>query len=177
MKKLCVFCGSSAGKNSIYLEEAKTLGRELTKNNMGLVYGGASIGLMGAVADAALENNGKAWGVIPQAIVDLEIIHTELTECFVVNNMHDRKAKMYDLSDAFVALPGGMGTMDEFCEIVTWAQLKYHDKPCFVLNTTGYFDKYLEYVSHMNAEGFFSDEHMNLFKEVKSVDELIEHLK
>ncbi len=172
MKKICVFCGSASGKNSKYVGLANELGDKLVQKDMGLVYGGASIGVMGAVADSVLKKDGAVWGVIPQAIIDLEVGHENLTELKIVGSMHERKKQMYDLSDAFVAIPGGMGTLDELCEIITWAQLKFHHKPCYVLNVDGFFDHLMEHFRYINTEGFLSDEHLALVKEVKSLDEL-----
>jgi uncharacterized protein (TIGR00730 family) len=129
MKKICVFCGSSDGLNKKYSEFAYKFGEELAKNSFEVVFGGGSIGLMGKVADGALNSGGKVWGVIPQSLVDLEFAHKNLTKQYIAANMHERKHKMYDLSDAFVALPGGIGTLDEFCEISTWRQLEFHKKP------------------------------------------------
>ena len=173
MKKVCVFCGSGAGKDSIYVDRAKALGESLAKHELGLVYGGASIGVMGAVADGCLDAGGKVWGVIPQSIIDLEVGHQNLTGLEIVDNMHTRKARMYELSDVFFALPGGMGTLDELCEIITWAQLGYHQKPCYVVNTNGFFDYLLRHFRKANEEGFLSDAHMNLYKEVSSFEEAI----
>lgn len=174
MKKICVFCGSSSGKQSFYTEEAKELGKALAKSNIGVVYGGASIGVMGALADGCLENGGKVWGVIPKSIIDLEVGHQNLTNLEVVEDMHQRKARMYDLSDAFFALPGGMGTLDELCEIITWAQLLYHSKPCYVVNTGGFFNNLMRHFEHINKEGFLSDKHFQLFKETKTYQEALE---
>lgn len=173
MKRICVFCGSSAGKSPKYVEMARDLGKKLVLNNMGLVYGGASVGVMGAVADSVLENSGDVWGVMPKSLVDWEVAHDNLSRFEVVDSMHARKQIMYDWSDAFVAIPGGMGTLDELCEIITWAQLKYHQKPCYVLNYDGFFDKLLEHFRFINKEGFLSDDHLKIVREVKSVDEFI----
>jgi len=177
LKKICVFCGSASGKNPKYVKVANELGAKLVKEDMGLVYGGASIGVMGAVADSVLKDNGAVWGVIPQSIIDLEVGHKNLTDLKVVGSMHERKQEMYDLSDAFVAIPGGMGTLDELCEIITWAQLKYHHKPCYVLNEGGFFDHLMEHFRYINSEGFLSDEHLELVKEVNSIDELFADLE
>ncbi|MDD0854308.1 TIGR00730 family Rossman fold protein [Halobacteriovorax sp. GB3] len=173
MKKIAVFCGSSAGKSPKYVEMAKELGELLVENNMGLVYGGASIGVMGAVADSVLEKKGEVWGVMPKSLVDWEVAHDNLTKFEVVESMHERKKIMYDWSDAFVAIPGGMGTLDELCEIITWAQLEYHTKPCYVLNFDGFFDHLLAHFKLANAEGFLSDEHLGLVREVNSIQEFI----
>lgn len=173
MKRICVFCGSSAGKSPKYVAMARELGDKLVQNNMGLVYGGASIGVMGAVADSVLEKKGEVWGVMPQSLVDWEVAHANLSRFEVVDSMHARKQIMYDWSDVFVAIPGGMGTLDELCEIITWAQLKYHKKPCYVLNFDGFFDGLLTHFRHINKEGFLSDEHLQLVREVKSIDEFL----
>ncbi len=165
MKNICVFCGSGSGITSDYTKMAHDLGAELTKRNMGLVYGGASIGVMGAVAEGCLSSGGKVYGVIPQSIKDLEVGHEGLTQLEVVDTMHDRKARMYDLSDAFFALPGGMGTLDELCEIVTWAQLQYHTKPCYVINYNGFFDALMQHFKFINQQGFLSDDHLKLVRE------------
>ena len=175
MKKICVFCGSSSGKSENYVADASSLGEMMAKKEIGLVYGGASIGVMGAVANGCLENGGSVWGVIPQSIIDLEVGHQNLTGLEVVDSMHTRKARMYELSDAFFALPGGMGTLDELCEIITWAQLGYHAKPCYVINKDGFFDYLLRHFRHANEEGFLSDEHMNLFKEFDSYESALEY--
>lgn len=177
MKKICVFCGSSAGKSESYVNSARSLGADFAKNGIGLVYGGASIGVMGAIANGCLENGGKVWGVIPQSIIDLEVGHQNLTGLEVVEDMHTRKARMYELSDAFFALPGGFGTLDELCEIMTWTQLGYHQKPCYIINENGFFDYLLQHFHHANKEGFVSDEHMKIFIECKSVDQALNDFK
>ena len=174
MKKICVFCGSSKGTLPKYTENAYSLGQTLAKNNLGLVYGGASIGVMGAVADGCLAENGEVYGVIPSSILDLEVGHDGLTKLDIVDNMHERKAKMYDLSDAFFALPGGMGTLDELCEIVTWSQLKYHEKPCYVINEDGFFDHLMNHFRFINKEGFLSDAHLDLVREFSTAQEAID---
>ncbi|MCP4914709.1 MAG: TIGR00730 family Rossman fold protein [Oligoflexia bacterium] len=166
MKNLCVFCGSSAGKSEIYVNEARTLGNYMAENNLGLVYGGASIGVMGAVADGVLEKDGKVIGIIPQSIIDLEVGHQNLTNLYVVDSMHERKQKMYDLSDAFLAIPGGIGTLDELCEIFTWAQLEYHKKPIYIVNHNGFFDHLLKHFEHCVEQGFVRPEHLDLFRTV-----------
>jgi len=173
-KRICVFCGSSDGKSSEYREKAKELGVELAKQDIGLVYGGASIGVMGAVADACLEAGGEVIGVIPQSILDIEVGHDHLTRLHVVKDMHERKAKMYELSDGFFTIPGGMGTLDELCEIVTWSQLGYHNKPCYVINQNGFFTNLLNHFRHANAEGFLSDEHLDLVREFSHHNDALE---
>lgn len=172
MKKLCVFCGSAAGNNPKYMELGTRIGELLVKNKTGLVYGGASIGLMGAIADSVLKNGGEVIGVIPKALVDYEVAHSGLSKLFVVDDMHQRKKLMYDNSDAFLSLPGGMGTLDEMFEVLTWTQLKYHQKPSYILNFEGFYDSLLSYLRHSTNEGFIKGEHLQLLKELRSVEAL-----
>lgn len=167
MKKLCVFCGSAEGNSPAYLEMAKSLGTLMAQNNIALVYGGASIGVMGAIADAVLANGGSVIGVIPKTLVNYEIAHKNLTELHIVEDMHQRKKMMYDCSDAFLSLPGGMGTLDEMFEILTWSQLKLHSKPCFIYNFMGFYDSLLAYLNHSHKEGFIRDTHLSLLSEIK----------
>ncbi len=162
MKRICIFCGSASGVNPIYTAAACAIGTEIAERGYELVYGGGRAGLMGIVADAALNAGGNVIGVIPTALVEKETEHNSLTTLHVVNSMHERKALMADLSDAFIALPGGFGTLDEFCEIVTWAQLGYHRKPACMLNTDGYFDKFLAFIDFSVEEGFIRAEHRTL---------------
>ncbi len=168
MKKLCVFCGSKSG-NQQYLKDAETLGHLLAENKIGLVYGGAKVGLMGALADGVLAKGGDVWGVMPQSLIDLEVAHKDLKMFYTVSNMHERKQKMYDLSDGFLAIPGGMGTLDELFEITTWGQLQYHNKPIWLLNSRGFFDNLLGHLRLASREGFISASHLNLITEVKSL--------
>lgn len=172
MKKLCIFCGSGRGNDPKYMELGTKIGELLVKNNIGLVYGGASIGLMGAIADSVLKNKGVVIGVIPKALVDYEVAHDGLSELYVVDNMHQRKQMMYDHSDAFLSLPGGMGTLDEMFEVLTWTQLKYHQKPSYIFNFDGFYDSLLSYLRHSSAEGFIKGEHLKLLTEIKSLGEL-----
>ena len=172
MKKLCIFCGSAAGKNSKYLELGANIGAMLVKNNIGLVYGGASIGLMGAIANSVMKNGGHVTGVIPKALVDYEVAHKGLTELFITDNMHQRKQMMYDCSDAFLSLPGGMGTLDEMFEVLTWTQLKYHEKPSYILNFEGFYDSLLTYLRHSESEGFIRTAHLELLTELKDISML-----
>jgi uncharacterized protein (TIGR00730 family) len=162
MKAVCVFCGSSPGTDPVYWEVASALGREVARRDLQLVYGGGKVGLMGAVADAALEAGGEVVGVIPQALVDKEVAHRGLTELVVVGTMHDRKARMADMADAFVALPGGYGTFEEFCEVLTWTQLGVHAKPCGVLNVVGFYDPLLALFDRAVADRFLRPEHRAL---------------
>ena len=154
MDRVCVFCGSSKGSRAIYAQSARALGTLLAGKGIGLVYGGGNVGLMGIVADAVMEGGGEAIGVIPEALVQRELAHRAITELIVVRSMHERKAKMAELSDAFIAMPGGYGTFEEFCEIITWAQLGLHRKPCAILNVEGYYDPLLALFDRAVAEGF-----------------------
>ena len=162
IRRLCVFCGSSAGHRTIYAEAAEGLGRHLAGARIGLVYGGGRVGLMGKIADAVIAAGGEAIGVIPRDLAEKEIAHGSLTRLHVVGSMHERKAMMADLSDAFVLMPGGFGSWEEFCEIVTWLQLGIHRKPCGVLNVAGYYDALLEQGAHAVAEGFLSGTHREM---------------
>ena len=157
LQRICVFCGSSFGSQPAYREAAETVGRLLCRRGIELVYGGGNVGLMGAMADACLDGGGRVIGVIPQALFDKEVAHLGLTELRVVNSMHERKALMADLSDAFLALPGGYGTWDEFCEVLTWSQLGIQRKACALLNVNGYYDPFLEFADRAVSEGFLKD--------------------
>lgn len=162
IKRICVFCGSSPGRDPLYMKAAEETGRAIAAGGFGLVYGGGSVGLMGRVADAALAAGGAVHGVIPKALFDRELDHKGLTEIFVVNTMHERKAKMSDLSDAFIALPGGIGTIEEFFEVMTWAQLGFQKKPCGILNAGGYYSDLISFMDHMTAERFIRPEHRGI---------------
>ena len=159
MRRVCVFCGSSAGARPAYADAVRRLGLLLAERGLGLVFGAGHIGLMGVLADAVLAAGGKAVGVIPQALVDKELAHRGLSELNVVGTMHQRKALMADRADAFVALPGGFGTCDEFFEVLTWAQLGLHAKPVGLLNVAGYFDPLLAWRDRMVADGFLKPAH------------------
>lgn len=154
MKAIAVFCGSGEGASPIYREGAARLGRELARRGIALVYGGANVGLMGAVADAVLERGGKAIGVLPRFLRDREIAHDGLTELILVDSMHERKAKMGEMADGFIALPGGPGTLEEFFEVFTWGRLALHRKPVGLLNLGGYYDPLLAMLDRMEREGF-----------------------
>lgn len=154
MKRICVFCGSSAGARPDYAEAAKALGATLAERGLELVYGGSHAGLMGLLADEVLSRGGRATGVIPSALVEMEVAHDGLSELHVVDNMHARKKLMADLSDGFIALPGGMGTLEEMTEVLTWSQLRLHTKPCGLLNVAGYFSPWLAFLDHAVQEGF-----------------------
>jgi uncharacterized protein (TIGR00730 family) len=162
LRRVCIFCGSSPGSNSVYREVAQTVGRLLCQRGSELVYGGGNVGLMGAVADACLEEGGRVIGVIPEALKQKELAHTGLTELRVVSSMHERKALMADLADAFIALPGGYGTWDEFCEILTWSQLGIQRKACGLLNVNGYYDPLLAMADRAVSEGFLKEVHRAL---------------
>jgi uncharacterized protein (TIGR00730 family) len=154
MNAICVYCGSSFGDDAVYLEATRNLARTFAGRGIRVVYGGASVGLMGALADATLEAGGEVVGVIPQQLVDREIAHAGLTELHVVQTMHQRKALMAELSDAFVALPGGIGTLEELIEVCTWSQLRLHSKPLGVLNIAGYYDRLAAFLDHAVEQGF-----------------------
>jgi uncharacterized protein (TIGR00730 family) len=168
-KSICVFCGSANGARPTYLDTARELGQSIAQRGYGLVFGGATVGAMGAVADAALAEGGKVVGVIPDVIMDREIGHRGLTEQHIVRTMHERKALMASRSDAFIALPGGYGTMDEFIEIVTWAQLRIHANPCVLLNVDGYYDPLLRFFDSAVDEGFIKPENRGLVQVASSV--------
>lgn len=154
MKSICVYCGSSPGRLPEYLAAAKDLAAELVKRDIGLVYGGASVGIMGHLANAVLEAGGRAIGVIPQMLVDKEVAHPNLTELHVVKSMHERKTLMAELSDGFIALPGGLGTLEELFEILTWALLGLHQKPCALLNVANYYEQLGAFLDHATREQF-----------------------
>ncbi|HEY3273861.1 MAG TPA: TIGR00730 family Rossman fold protein [Methanocella sp.] len=156
MKRVCVFCGSSPGARPEYVLAAKELGMLLARKKIGLVYGGARVGMMGALATAAVEAGGEVIGVMPGSLVKKEMAHTGLKELRIVETMHERKALMGELSDGFVALPGGLGTIEEFFEVLTWAQLSMHKKPCGLLNVNGYFDPLVGFIDHAVAQQFVS---------------------
>ncbi|MFO0946487.1 MAG: TIGR00730 family Rossman fold protein [Planctomycetota bacterium] len=162
MRRVCVFCGSSFGKSPKFKEAAVILGRALAGRRLELVYGGGNVGLMGVVADAVLEAGGHVIGVIPEALAAKEVAHRQLPDLRIVGSMHERKAIMADLSDGFIALPGGMGTLEELCEILTWSQLGMHDKPCGVLNIDGYYDRFLDFLDHAVGEQLLKQKHRDL---------------
>jgi uncharacterized protein (TIGR00730 family) len=177
MRRLCVFCGSSVGGRPEYAADARRLGEAMARQGVGLVFGAGHIGLMGVLADAVLAAGGEAVGVIPQALVDRELAHGGLTELHVVETMHQRKALMADLADAFAALPGGFGTGDELFEILTWAQLGLHAKPIGLLSTAGYFDPLFAWIDRMVAERFLRPEHRGLLRAANSPEALLAALR
>ncbi len=176
LNAVCVFCGSSRGVRSAYQAAARDLGALLADRGITLVYGGGNIGLMGVVADAALEAGGKVVGVIPEALAQKELAHQGVTQLHVVVSMHERKAKMAELADAFVALPGGYGTFEEFCEVVTWGQLGIHSKPLGILNVEGYYDALLRQFDHGVTEHFIRQQHRSLVTSSTEVRELLDRL-
>ena len=163
MRNICVFCGSQSGTDSRYRQIAVELGHLLAQRGHGLVYGGGHVGLMGTIADAVLEAGGDVTGVIPKPMTDRELAHETVTKLYVVSSMHERKALMASLSDAFIAMPGGYGTLEELFEVIAWAQLGIHRKPIGVLNAAGYFDALLSLVEHMIGEGFIKTKYRDLF--------------
>ncbi len=174
MKSVCVFCGSRTGTDPAYAEGARELGRTLAKAGVTLVYGGGHVGLMGVLANAALAADGEAIGVMPKALVQREIAHTGLTHLHVVASMHERKALMSELSEGFIALPGGNGTLEEFFEVLTWAQLGEHRKPCGLLNVSGYYDPLLTVFDHMVQNGFLEEEHRAMLLEAAEPEPLLQ---
>lgn len=173
VQRLCVFCGSSPGKKPQYLEMAKAFGIFVAEQKITLVYGGAKVGVMGAVADAALRAGGEVYGVIPRHLQEREVAHDGLTKLYIVNSMHERKAKMAELSDAFVALPGGAGTLEELFEIWTWAQLGLHVKPCGLLNTDGYYNHLIAMINHMTDEGFLGHQYKAMMHIADTPEQLL----
>jgi len=174
MKRICVFAGSSTGVRDEYRAAAQELGRVLVERGIGLVYGGARVGLMGVLADAVLAGRGDVTGVMPDALVAKEVAHAGLPDLRVVSSMHERKALMADLADGFIALPGGWGTWEEFFEVLTWGQLGLHEKPCGLVNVQGYFNPMLAAVSHSIAEGFVRPENRSMIATASSADALID---
>jgi uncharacterized protein (TIGR00730 family) len=162
MKRICVFTGSSRGERPEYGRAAEELAHELVARGMGLVYGGSNVGLMGLMANAMLKHGGHVIGVIPEALVAKEIAHQGLSELRITGSMHERKAVMVELADGFVALPGGLGTLEEFFEVLTWAQLGFHTKPCGIVNTLGYFDRLLAFLDHSVEERFVGSENRSM---------------
>ncbi len=177
MKRLCVYCGSSAGKNDDYSAAARDLAEVLVQNNIGLVFGGSRRGMMGQLADAVLDGGGEVEGVIPKSLLEKEVAHDGLTEMHVVDSMHARKLMMAVLSDGFIAMPGGYGTLEEIIEILTWAQLQFHEKPCGLLNVHGYFNHLLSFLDHAEAEGFLRPAHRAMLLVSKTPADLLRHFE
>jgi uncharacterized protein (TIGR00730 family) len=176
MRRICVFCGSSAGIDPRYARAAEELGRTLAKRRIGIVFGGGRVGMMGHLADSALAKGGDVIGVIPDALMAKELGHRGITKLHIVNSMHERKALMASLSDAFLALPGGFGTFEEFCEAVTWTQLGLHAKACGLLNVGGYFDPLLALFDHATREGFIAADHREIVIADKEIGRLLDRL-
>lgn len=176
MRRLAVYCGSASPADPVYIESARAVGRGFAERGIGLVYGGGRLGLMGAVADAALDAGGEVIGIIPQALVDAEVAHRGLTELHVCRTMHERKQAFTDLSDGFVTLPGGTGTMDELWEALSWAQLGYHSKPVGVLNVAGFYDGLIAFAAKMGEVGFIRPQHQGLMIVDTTLDGLLDKM-
>lgn len=176
MKRICVFCGSGAGTEPEFIAAARLLGEMLALRDIGIVYGGGAVGMMGALADAAMAGRGHVSGVIPQSMVDAGLAHPGVADMHVVRTMHERKALMHRMSDAFVALPGGFGTLDELFESLTWSQLGLHAKPCGLLNVNGYFDGLLGFLNRATETGFIPPEHRRLLLDDTTPENLLRRL-
>lgn len=176
MKRICVFCGSSIGARKIYKEQCERLADAMVSRNIDLVYGGASIGLMGAIADAILKRGGQVIGVIPKHLQNYEISHTGLTELVITDDMHERKAKMAALSDGFLALPGGIGTLEELIEIATWQQLCLHQKPTGLLNIDHYYDSLIDFLNHSVQEQFLKEQHLKNLLRSSEAENLVDQM-
>jgi uncharacterized protein (TIGR00730 family) len=172
-RNICIFCGSGTGNNPAYRDAAIEIGRYFAANNIGLVYGGGRIGLMGIIADTVLENGGRVTGVIPSFLSTQEIRHDGLTACYEVDTMHERKRRMYELSDAFIAMPGGFGTLDELFEIITWHQLFLHQKPIVIYNVDQYFEPLLKMISQMRSQNFIAEDFNRYVKSADSLGQAI----
>jgi uncharacterized protein (TIGR00730 family) len=177
MKRITVFCGSSCGTDKIFEIQAYELGKALAKCNIELVYGGAKVGLMGAIANGVLKNNGRVIGVLPGFLKKAEVAHENLTELIEVETMHQRKSKMDELSDGFITLPGGFGTMEEFFEMLTWAQLGLHKKPVAVLNINGYYDELLSLIQHMVDKGFLKAANREMLLVSNDIEDLLDKMR
>ncbi len=177
MKSIAVFCGSSSGVSTVFAQQAYALGKYFAVKEITLVYGGAKVGLMGAVADGALENGGKVIGVLPHFLQTKEVGHEHLTELILVDNMHDRKRKMNELSEGVIMLPGGFGTFEEFFEMLTWAQLGLHKKPIAILNTNGFYDQLLQMIDTMVHNGFVKELHRSIVLNDPEIEPLLEKMK
>jgi uncharacterized protein (TIGR00730 family) len=177
MKRICVFCGSSAGEDPRYLDAADRFGQILAREGIELVYGGSRVGLMGRLAAATLAAGGKVVGIIPGAMMNRELAHQELTELRVVKSLHERKSEMAELSDAFVALPGGLGTVEAFFELLTWAQLGLHRKPCAILDVAGYYQPLVRFLDHVSREGFMARPHRDMVLVEEDPEALIVRLR
>jgi uncharacterized protein (TIGR00730 family) len=176
LKRLAVYCGSATPEDAVYIEAARTVGRALAERGIGVVYGGGRLGLMGAVADSALAAGGEVIGIIPEALVGAEVAHKGCTELHVVSGMHERKARFTDLSDGFITIPGGVGTMDELWEAISWSQLGYHSKPVGVLNVAGFYDQLVAFNRHMIEVGFIRAQHAGIMLVDDNLDGLLDQM-
>jgi uncharacterized protein (TIGR00730 family) len=177
MKSLCVYCGSSLGNDPAYVKAARDLAGAMVADNIALVYGGGKVGLMGAIADEVLRLGGEATGVIPKALLDKEVGHAGLTRLHIVKDMHERKAMMAELSDGFIAMPGGIGTLEELFEVFTWSRLGFHDKPIGLLNVSGFYDGLIAFLRHTVTQGFLQAEHASLLVHESDGKALLERFK
>ncbi len=176
-RTVCVYCGASPGHDPAYADAARSLGQQMVKQGLSLVYGGGHVGLMGVIADAVLEAGGEVTGVIPKALMDTEVGHQRLTRLRVVKDMHERKALMAEQADAFIAMPGGIGTLEELFEAMTWAQLGFHEKPVGLLNVNGFYDKLTAFLDQIQQEGFLRGEHRALLINETDAGRLLERLR
>jgi uncharacterized protein (TIGR00730 family) len=177
MKSLCVYCGSSFGSSPDYADAARALAKAMVDDNIALVYGGGNVGLMGVIADEVMRLGGKATGVIPTALLEKEVGHRTLTQLHVVKDMHERKAMMAELSDGFIAMPGGIGTLEELFEVLTWSQLGFHNKPIGLLNVHGFYDDLIKFMQHLVAQGFLRPEHASLMMHEPDATALLQRFK
>jgi uncharacterized protein (TIGR00730 family) len=176
LRRLAVYCGSAPGSTPVFADATRATAKAMTDANVDLVYGGGKLGLMGIIADSVLDLGGRVYGVIPQALVDIEVAHTRVTELYTVANMHERKAKMTDLADAFLALPGGVGTLDELFEAWSWNALGYHAKPFCLLNVEGFWDGMIEFIEHAHRSGFLSKSRRNQLLVAQTPEEALKLL-
>ncbi|MDR2426668.1 MAG: TIGR00730 family Rossman fold protein [Endomicrobium sp.] len=176
-EKVCVFCGSSLGKDKKFIETAVELGKLIANENAELVYGGGKVGLMGVLANSVLENSAKVIGIIPQQLKDIEVCHNGLNSLIVTKNMHERKNKMYELADYFFVLPGGIGTIDELAEVLTWSQLCIHKKACALINVNGYFDDFIKFLQKSIEEKFFKKEHFDMLIVTDSLEDAFQRCR
>lgn len=174
---ICVFCGSRPGRQGVYGEAAEKLGRALAMRDIKLVYGGSGVGLMGTIADAVLKEGGRVLGVIPEALVEREVAHHHVTDLRIVRNMHERKSLMYESADGFIAMPGGIGTLEEFFEVYTWKALGDHQKPLGLLNVAGYYDPLVRLLDHITEEGFVDEAVRRMVRVSDDPDQLLEMLE
>jgi uncharacterized protein (TIGR00730 family) len=177
MKSICVYCGSSIGASASYADAARALARTLVASNIALVYGGGNVGLMGVISDEVLRVGGEATGIIPKALMDKEVGHGGLTRLHIVKDMHERKAMMADLSDGFIAMPGGIGTLEELFEVFTWSQLGFHEKPIGLLNVDGFYDGLIAFLQHVVAQGFLKNAQASLLMHKPDAQSLLDAFK